>query len=174
MSYIDDIPTIARTFIDGLDRSALGSFTVDIHSLYLAHVAELYNAHVEDFKKDYDLDFEEYLHQAMKASAQAIGTLSYYVPEVDRPKVFDELYLWWERNDAYPEMLDNNLRHLLWDHGFNDSRERLVLIADSPNAFHDYFAVDIWDITFIEKCIADGVDASLAKSLSFQSGTVML
>ena len=158
MSKIDEIRSSARSFIDSLDRSVLGRFAVDEQALYLLHLAELYNTKLDELQRQgYDHTPDMTLFQNWRSDTHR--ALSDLVAHDDRDAVAVELDFWWIRSDY-----ENASASSFWGLS-SQERERLLLISESPEEMHGYFAAGIWDVPFIERCRADGVDSDLASTV---------
>jgi len=135
----------------GLDRSSLGVFAVPESILAIVDATKRADEYSSHYKVLGEIHNEFYRRQ------EAEG--------VDYDNVYEsacldaELMFWQEKSRGYAfrsrEGLEDNLSQLLM---------RLDVISEHPE-MHSYFEAGIWDLEFIRKCMAGGVDADLANAV---------
>jgi len=149
-----DIVALSRDFIESMNTTRLGRFGLDSDTLLAADVIQrhrLVNGGGVEIK-DSLLDF--YLTESQRLLSAQGKTIN---------DAHGELFFWWKlsgQGDLIFYMMDElshnkNLTHRM---GF------LSMVIDHRD-MHDYFAVGIMDTDFIERCMADGIDAEMAHSL---------
>ena len=156
---VEPLPARARAFIDGLDRSVLGRFAVDEQGLYLLHLGELYRFIAvalfsqNNRRREYDAVWEK-ITENEKAIREIVTDYT------NRTVFLDELYFWWHSSD-------NGLLQGNSERGYAPIERNawMELLSTSPVARHEYFAVGLRDIDFIDRCIAVGVDPEMALTL---------
>ena len=155
-----DVEALSTKFVGSLDRSSLGSFAVDEYMLYLADVIQrslqvLWNAidNTTSLKTDHAVKTIE-----LQELVGNRGTLL--------AKVYAELFLWWklsgnEKSIAYVKryFADGHNGYML------AQMDVLNTVFLHPKK-HDYFVAGVWDVEFIERCISENIDPSIASEMS--------
>jgi len=140
----------SEVFVTSLDRSSLGVFAAPLDVFAAVEksrrLAAKYIGDSESAKFRDAVDAEAY----NAASKDSLLFLS----------VSSEVYFWWRLS-----------KNPIWKRVTNDG-EGFVFntMSDLDSVYahpemHDYFSAGVWDIAFISRCIADGVDAELAFTL---------
>lgn len=160
IAEFDELPSVSKAFVKGLDRSVLGAFAVDSEPLFLCDVKERWKVVKDRLTADGTLPLDDGNY---RWSADALAEYGASYEEIYH--LFAELYYWWGISDD-PELV----AAVSGEEGkkFTDGIARLATIAAHPE-MHDFFYVGIWDTEFIERCITDGVDVDLALSMSGRS-----
>ena len=155
----DRIPGIARAFIDSLDRSSLGGFAADEHTLYLMLVEELrvvaINAAETADENESGILFDRFTESTAEVNA--------YANPSERANTSRELDFWMEMASEPDGAEMNALYHSVISERTGHSKH-FALIAAHPD-MHDYFAAGFWDTDFIRLCLDGGIDAELALTL---------
>ena len=162
MNDVDEIQTRVRAFIDGLDRSVIGRFAVDEHALYLALVSELRRKKVEKMETDGWAEYSSSLKSAKRQFEESKRELRDVVTtEQFSTLVYTELIFWGQRSD------EADLKEiLLWGVSWSAEHDELLTeVSAHPVEMHPFFEAGIWDVPFIETCIADGVDVAISASI---------
>jgi len=147
----------SREFIASLDRSVLGNFACDEYALGLMDVTYRFAASYGRVPKissrsGYYAKFDELIDIAGVNTDMSIALRS-------------EILFWWMKMKDIDMQTyhDTTFGHIEKD-VVNRRASELKVISQHPD-MHAYFAMDIWDVEFIERCIADDVDAELAVSI---------
>ena len=147
-----DVSALSRRFIGGLDRSPLGRFAVprdvltEVDTEQRTRALRARGEMVKGYSAFYAFQYAEDF-------AEKRG-VDYYAAE-------SELEFWWHY--VGEPLLESPIQPR---DEYRDSLSRLYIIAESPVEMHDYFEAGLWDTDFIARCISDGIDAELAKSIS--------
>jgi len=155
---VEGLKRESRDFVYSLDRSVLGSFAVDSGLLVIADSIQridMLHDDVEANNLPADLDeLDRILGEKMFRSKgfKGFGLL----PEVCH---------WWISDGTSAMSRHANALLKRSPEMVSTRAHRLTLAATYP-AMHSFFEADIWDVPFIERCIADGVDIDLALSMS--------
>ena len=151
-------------WLGSLDRSRLGFFALPLDVLAAADAL----GYAKELRRDWEIAVSETepedatfgivtalgtrLDQAIGRSGMNKANLITSNPPIV------ELMFWWGLTHDYEYHTEadvyhseNNARHL----------DKINLVIDNPE-MHSYFAAGIWDVPFIESCIAEGVDPSIA------------
>lgn len=152
----DEVKALSHSFISGLDRSVLGHFAVDENLLtYLDTNERRVGLHLDGYhvgnRSEYAVDDE------MEGHLKIMGD--------DTLLIIGELLWWWSTTDEPLWEYKNAVARLK----YKAVMERVDTIARHQDK-HPYFSVDIWDIDFIERCLADDIDPIVAKSLVLNNG----
>jgi len=136
--------------IAGLDRASLGSFIVPADVLSAVDFTYRIMAHRNNGETDH---------------AGSLGRANSRARTLCRDK---EIYF----NDAAAEVLfwwnifDEPLLSSLVTGVELDARVSELSTVYAHPEMHDFFVAGIWDVAFISRCLADGVDPELAGSLA--------
>jgi len=147
---LDDVEAISREFVAGLDRARLGTFAIPVPALEAIDTLQRISTRNQELMMDC---YTPALNKVRGQSADAGLPVS---------ACSTELLFWWDisgddggwggKFSAGNDTLEENIK-------------RLKIVYDNPG-MHDYFDADVWDVDFIARCIADGIDADLAVSFS--------
>ena len=161
--YLDTIVAriiaASRSWVDSLPRERLGSLAVDEYLLVLSH-AYLYTD--PDFRNDED--GVNMRHAGNIILEKRIGvTNKFYKANPLSDEYFSadgytELFFWWNLSGMHTEVIENNKYRQSEDRPFHD------LVFNRPEIL-PYYEAGLRDVDFIERCISDGVDADMARSL---------
>ena len=143
----------ARAFVASLDRTAFGALAVAD-----ADLTYVYALRTVPMDEQYIL-YQSISTRGTPESIAAGGDIS-----DDRNKLAMFELMYWFINSDDPVI--NAHVGLMWSKGTAgfEVLQRFDTIRENPHA-HSYFAADIWDLDFITRCIADGIDADLAATL---------
>ena len=148
----------SRTFVHSLDRSPLGRYAVDTKLLVIADtIQRLDMLHEVVGGKDVGAKLSKLNWKLSSKAVDSTGFTDFgFAPEV--------FYWWLHYGDAAMCNHANTIlnRSTVTMEGYVD---RLRLIA-ANRSLHPYFHVGIWDVSLINKFIADGVDPALAIELN--------
>jgi len=149
----DEVEGMTASFIAGLDRSRLGSFAVPLDVLFANDVANRLFILTDGGSELYE-------------DAIARLTSALFASDTDNRDVTAEMVFWWSVTDD-PFMRIRRVQHLI--DSFQEGIEKLLVVYENPDK-HEYFDAGIWDVAFIERCIAGDVDVELALTLMASSG----
>ena len=164
---LDEFYARSDAFIDSLDRGVLGRFAVDREALSI-HNRINYNQFLVSYGTIIEGNSGELYTatgmQLLERLKFASGATGKSIP-VLRKDVYYELMYWWSQSD------NKSMRHEADDepkvadmHVTRKRMNQLAMVAICPN-YHDYFAVGIWDLGYIERCYNDGIDPVIALEL---------
>ena len=153
-----EVEKASREFVARLDRTPLGSFAIPVDALAAMDALQrvMYSLIDDTSWTGYGDAFEK-----MKVLASAYGLTT-------RDCTLETLF-WWSISDE--PLWDK--RSLSLDDAFHHDTKRLHAVYDNPG-MHDYFAHDIWDISFIERCLFEGIDAEIASSIKSDNPVVFV
>jgi len=141
----------SEQFVDGLDRALLTALNVDTRTLVSVESAMRYWLLNRN-----DIEVSDYTLAQAGDDAIAVAREM----QTSFSKVENDVYFWWEyaREPLWNKDIKKDYR-VRW----TDIDLRFVM-ADNPDKL-DYFAMGIWDFDYIDRCIANGIDATLAADL---------
>jgi len=156
-----DVAVISQRFIESLDRSPLGRFAASDRAIYLADVIErsklVQNSGVNL------IDIKESAYDAVEELNDIVDA-----GNIELSSIYDELFFWWAQfgdimSSYFVEDMTNDelIKDDFHEGSLTQGMKTLGIIQSHPDK-HEYFAVGIWDISLIERFIADGVDSELA------------
>jgi len=144
----------ARTWVRNLDREPLGFYAVDENLLAAVYAWQYVSA------KD-DEQYPLLPHFSNKYSAE----YRYIYGKAKENDIWDavfELFFWVHKTDDYSLTASGQERTPI------DMKAsgifRVTRVYENPH-LHSFFEADIWDMKFIERCIADDIDATMALQL---------
>ena len=153
MSAVEELMALeakSNDFVNGLDRSRLGRFAVPIEALLMIDTLERIDKSIVSESPE-GKEFYGERHDRTK-----------YFYSDSKPKmqeILSELFFWWKmHNDPLWAIIPE------WDLNLNEESLRLLELYYTHPDMHDFFDAGIWDISFIARCIADGVDVEMATS----------
>ena len=149
-----EVEATSERFVTGLDRSRLGDFVVPMDALLAMDI--FYRTSVHVWAASYPEAYEAMSIANQVASRKANDAC--YSAAVEWRDVVAELLFWWDTADDSPG-IHNAIRESV-----SVGLDRLNTITSHPE-MHGYFAAGIWDVPFIERCRADGVDSDLASTV---------
>ena len=151
---IDALMEGSRKLVGEIDRSALGSFALPFEVLAIRHASSVLGDR-GTFGDKTDL-LQNILANRLTQACKTAGVDSSYAAF---GKARTELRYWAQSNNGIPE--DWADRYSVLD---VEDEKKLHLVADNP-AMLPYFESGIWDVDFIEDCLADNIDAAMAVSI---------
>lgn len=151
MTDLKELDDTSKDLLKSWDRSVLGRFGIqDFDVLHLMNMACL--SYVIG-----QLDDNSYSQISYKLQRRLEQL------HIDRSDVQYELYFWWQNSDDVK--LQEYVETMRADEVLAERLRQFELIASHQDK-HDYFEAGVWDINFIERCVADGIDPSLALTLA--------
>ena len=169
-SRLQELLAEGERWVSSLDRSALGFFALEGSILAAAHALEttLMATALGSTSSDNDRESDsDVMQSALDEVTRRLAGYSfpYKVSDMLTP-VRGEVFFWLERNGENSVYMETPNYALI-----RATTEFLRMVADNPDE-QPYYAAGISDRAFICRCIADGVDASIASEISGVSGSV--
>jgi len=147
----------AQKIVGSLDRSALGSFASSPEALTYALAVRI--AVVGRMSN---------LYRLLKRKSTLEYALAHKNVSVEEDATArSEMYFWiQDSTDPAMQKLAASTPYTIERDSSRDRdwSERFSLVRSRPDA-HGYFHAGIWDIEFIDRCISDGIDVSMALSI---------
>jgi len=149
-------------WVTALDRSRLGSLAAPRECLVIQQAHE--RVAMEGFRR---------MEEALDAQNYFSGHLDEYTKFHDLPWIMGESYdrltaevhLWWLLSNETPLIDYANTNHshitpsvILWVERLNNAYNRPSLLP--------FFEAGIWDVEFIEHCIAEDIDVAMAVDMA--------
>ena len=157
---LEEFENTSRIFVAALDREPLGRFATPVEALEA--VDTMLRVFMTRYRLSLSSDHFDSNDSVYSAAEQRAVSLCFEAG-MDTEIVQDELFFWWSISG---EPLWADIGNLESDiNGLSAAAvERLGVIYAHPE-MHDYFAADLWDVDFIERCIGGGIDVELALSI---------
>jgi len=140
----EEILRESEGWVSNLDRTRLGLFAVP-HRVLVIRDAIQKAVELKDWEVRNELSFMFPI-----ATAAEYSEIPYRVT-----RVIAEFHFWKKREGELPRPFEAKIELQI---------QRLGVLLDKPHV-HDYFLADVFDIPFIEQCIAEGIEPSLASSI---------
>ena len=157
-AMVYEVVGASESWASTLDRSVLGSFSVDEEILILTHA---YMSSSESFSGDdtYPPDVGSAL---IKRISEADKRVRAEFPDGGRMNSYEayaELFMWWAEQGVYA-----NARALETYEYTNRDAAFLTKVARHPERLA-YYEAGLRDDDFIDRCVADDIDVSMVTSL---------
>jgi len=154
--------SVSKKFVAGLDRSALGRFSVPVEKLLAMDVFYRVTDIEERLGLTSDKDASVLFGKVSDDMERLFPSSKSYATSSDWDATVFEMLFWWRLHDDDAVCTNEYAKVVIED--FPDELDRVALIHSHPS-MHEYFAVGIWDTDFIVVCMADGIDAEMAATL---------
>ena len=151
-----DIEAESERFVARLDRTLLGRFAVPASALAAMDTFQRTRMRI----KSKDDGVQSNYSPALRKLMQQISIAG--IPE---ETISTELFFWWSISDEY-RLAE---RAAVVGKRFSDGIDRLFVVYAHPEMY-GFFHADIWDMDFIGRCIADGIDSEIAASMHGLTG----
>ena len=147
--------SVSDGFVGGLDRTRLGRFAIPLDVLTAEDTLQRIGVSEEAGLLP-GVSMTSTHYKTMLNKSEGLCKAS----GIKNRDALNEVLFWWRECGDPLWDVDESEEMMEYHKGL----PKLITVYDNPDK-HDYFEAGIWDVSFIERCIAEGVDAELASSL---------